>query len=169
MVKHNIWNYDTSTVPILLDVNTPERVPVPAIVQVTKQSFAYAFNRLTGEPLWPIEYKPVPASRVPGEQLAQTQPFPTKPAAYDLQGLSIDELVDYTPELRQEAITVLADWEIGPLFTAPLHADNDIGKRGTYICPGGTGGVNITGPAVADPKLTAMTLPDDSAGSSTGH
>ncbi len=151
MVKHDIWNYDTPTAPVLLDVNTPDRGPIPAIVQVTKQSFAYAFNRLTGEPLWPMEYRSVPASKVPGEKLATTQPFPTKPAAFDLQGLSIDDLVDFTPELRQEAIAALADYEIGPLFTPPLHPDNDIGKLGAYLCPGGTGGVNITGPAVGDP------------------
>ena len=152
MVKHDIWNYDTPTAPVLLDVNTPDRGPIPAIVQVTKQAYAYAFNRLTGEPLWPMEYRPVPASKVPGEILATTQPFPTKPAAYDLQGLSIDELVNFTPELRQEAIKVLADYEIGPLFTPPLHPDNNEGKLSAYICPGGTGGSNITGPAVADPE-----------------
>ncbi|MGI9249762.1 MAG: PQQ-binding-like beta-propeller repeat protein [Pseudohongiellaceae bacterium] len=151
MVKHDIWNYDTPTAPVLLDVNIPGRGRVPAVAQITKQAFVYAFNRLTGEPLWPMEYREVPRSHVPGEVLATTQPFPTRPAPYDMQGLPADEIIDFTPALRREALQVLANYEYGPLFTPPLHPDNELGKLGAYICPAGSGGANITGPAVADP------------------
>ena len=151
MVHHDIWNYDTPTAPILLDVNIDGR-DVPAIMQATKQGFVYAFNRETGEPLWPIVERPVPVSRVPGEKLATTQPFPTRPEPFDLQGLSIDDLVDFTPELRRLAIEAVAEFQLGPLFNPPLHYDNELGKTAALWCPGGGGGANITGPAVADPE-----------------
>ncbi len=151
MVHHDIWNYDTPTAPVLLDVmHNGEKIPV--VAQVTKQAFTYVFNRETGEPLWPIEERPVPQSHVPGEVLAATQPFPTKPAPYDRQGLVEDELIDYTPELRAQALEILSEWEVGPLFTPPLHRDNDLGKRGSLWCPGDVGGVNISGPAAGDPE-----------------
>lgn len=151
MVHHDIWNYDTPTAPVLLDVmHNGEKIPV--VAQVTKQAFTYVFNRETGEPLWPIEERPVPQSHVPGEVLAATQPFPTKPAPYDRQGIVEDELIDYTPELRAQALEILSEWEVGPLFTPPLHRDNDLGKRGSLWCPGDVGGVNISGPAAGDPE-----------------
>lgn len=151
MVHHDIWNYDTPTAPVLLDVmHNGQKTPV--VAQVTKQAFTYVFNRETGEPLWPIEERPVPQSHVPGEMLAATQPFPTKPAAFDRQGLSDENIIDFTPELRAQAMEILSEWEIGPLFTPPLHRDNDMGKRGALWCPGDVGGVNISGPAAGDPE-----------------
>lgn len=150
-VHHDIWNYDNPTAPVVLDVKQNGKT-VPAVVQVTKQAFAYAFNRETGEPLWPIVEKPVPASKIPGEQLSKTQPFPTKPAPYDMQGLTHDDLIDFTPELRAKAIEAVSEYEIGPLFNPPLHRDNDMGKKGSLWCPGDIGGVNIDGPAAADPE-----------------
>ena len=150
MVHHDIWNYDTPTAPILLDVTIDGR-EVPAIAQATKQGFLYAFNRETGEPLWPIVERPVPASKIPGEKLATTQPYPTKPAAYSLQEVTLNDLVDFTPELRQQALEVLANYDYGPFFQPPLHRDNDEGKLGALWCPGDVGGTNINGPAVADP------------------
>ncbi len=151
MVHHDIWNYDTPTAPVLLDVmHNGEKVPV--VAQVTKQAFTYVFNRETGEPLWPIEERPVPQSHIPGEKLAATQPFPTKPAPYDRQGIVEDELINFTPELRAQALEILSEWEVGPLFTPPLHRDNDLGKRGALWCPGDVGGVNISGPAAGDPE-----------------
>ncbi len=150
IVHHDIWNYDTPTAPVLLDVKMGGKT-VPIIVQTTKQAFAYTFNRVTGEPIWPIEERPVPASKIPGEKLAKTQPFPTKPAPYDNQGLTHDDLIDYTPELRARMIEILEDYDIGPLFQPPLHRDNDEGKKGALWCPGDIGGVNIDGPAAADP------------------
>lgn len=150
MVHHDIWNYDTPTAPILLDVKMNGKT-VPIVAQTTKQSFVYAFNRVTGEPLWPIEEKPVPVSKIPGEQLAKTQPFPTWPAPYDMQGLTVDDLIDFTPELRAQAIKNLEPYEIGPLFHPPLHRDNDLGKEASLWCPGDMGGTNIDGPSAADP------------------
>lgn len=151
LVKHDIWNYDTPTAPVLLDVNIDGR-EVPIVVQTTKQNFAYTFNRVTGEPIWPIVDTAVPSSDVPGEKLAETQPFPTKPAPYGMQGLTHDDLVDFTPELRAGAIEALKDHKIGPLFNPPLHRDNDQGYRAAYWCPGDGGGTNIDGPTVADPE-----------------
>ncbi len=151
LVHHDIWNYDTPTAPVLLDVNI-DGIETPIVVQTTKQNFAYTFNRETGEPIWPIEEKPVPASDIPGEKLAATQPFPTKPAPFDMQGLTHDDLIDFTPELRASAIDILKEFKIGPLFNPPLHRDNDLGYRGSYWCPGDGGGMNIDGPTVADPK-----------------
>ena len=150
MVHHDIWNYDTPTAPVLMDVRMNGET-VPIVAQVTKQAFTYTFNRETGEPIWPIEERPVPASKIPGEKLSETQPFPTKPAPFDQQGLTEDDLMDFTPELRQRTIDVLADYEVGPLFQPPLHRDNDLGKKGSLWCPGDIGGVNIDGPAAADP------------------
>ena len=151
LVKHDIWNYDTPTAPVLLDVNI-NGVETPIVVQTTKQNMAYTFNRETGEPIWPIEDREVPASDIPGEKLASTQPFTTKPAPYGMQGLTYDDLVDFTPELREQAIEALKDHKIGPLFNPPLHRDNDQGYRAAYWCPGDGGGTNIDGPAVADPE-----------------
>ena len=151
LVKHDIWNYDTSTAPVLMDV-TIDGEEVPIVVQTTKQNFAYTFNRVTGEPIWPIIDTPVPVSDVPGEKLAATQPFPTKPEAYGMQGLTYNDLVDYTPAMRESAIEALKDHKIGPLFNPPLHQDNDQGYRAAYWCPGDGGGTNIDGPSVADPE-----------------
>jgi quinoprotein glucose dehydrogenase len=150
-VKHDIWNYDNPTAPILLDLDMPGRGRVPAVAQVTKQSFVYAFDRLTGEPLWPMEYREVPQSSVPGEKLSETQPFPTRPAPFDIQGVSVDDLVDFTPELRRQAVEAMAGFQMGPLFNPPIHDGNEAGKRAAMICPGGGGGANITAPPVADP------------------
>lgn len=162
LVHHDVWNYDIPTAPLLIDVQQNGRT-VKAVAQATKQTLLFAFNRETGEPLWPIEERPVPQSMVPGEQLSATQPFPTKPLPYDLQGLSEDDLIDFTPELRQQAIDTLADWQIGPLYLPPLHRDNPLGKRGAYWCPGDGGGTNITSQPVADPEAGIIFLSSQSA------
>jgi len=151
LVHHDIWNYDTPTAPVLMDVQRDGET-VPIVVQVTKQSFAYTFNRETGEPIWPIEERAVPVSKIPGEKLSKTQPFPTRPAPYDIQGMTHDDLMDFTPELRQRTIDIVDEYEIGPLFEPPLHRDNDLGKKGSIWCPGDIGGMNIDGPAAADPE-----------------
>ena len=162
LVHHDIWNYDVPTAPVLLDVMHNGQ-KIPAVAQATKQTLLFAFNRETGEPLWPIEERPVPVSHVPGEHASPTQPFPTKPAAYDLNGLTVNDLIDFTPELRQQAIAALADWQLGPLYNPPLHRDNDLGKRGAYWCPGGGGGSNITGPAAGDPETGILFVTSQSA------
>ncbi|WP_420634995.1 hypothetical protein [Candidatus Palauibacter sp.] len=151
LVHHDIWNYDTPQIPVLMDV-TVDGEEIPAVVQVTKQAFAYAFNRESGEPIWPIEERPVPEGLMPGEALSPTQPFPTRPAPYDMQGLTHDDLIDFTPELRQAAIEALDDYVIGPLFTPPLHRGNDLGKVASMWCPGDVGGTNIDGTSAADPE-----------------
>jgi glucose dehydrogenase len=151
MVHHEIWNFDNMTAPVLLDLNMPGRGIVPAVMQISKQAWVYAFNRITGEPLWPIVERPVPASIVPGEVLSLTQPHVTKPLAYEMQGITVDDLADYTPEIRRQAIEAMEEFQMGPLFNPPIHAGNSTGKFAAMNCPGGGGGSNIHGPAVADP------------------
>ena len=155
LVHKDIWNYDTPTAPVLLDVQQNGRT-VSVLAQVSKQAFTYVFNRETGEPIWPIEERPVAQSKMPGEILSATQPFPTKPAPYDMQGLTHDDLIDFTPELRAQAIEAISEFEIGPLFLPPLHNDNNEGKIAALWCPGDVGGVNIDGPAAADPETGTL-------------
>ena len=167
MVHHDIWNYDTPTAPVLMDV-TVDGEEIPGIFQATKQAWVYALNRETGEPIWPIEERPVPASGVPGEQLAPTQPHPTWPLPYDLQGRSEDHLIDYTPEIREMALQYArATNQLFPLFNPPTYEGNDNGQGGAMICPGNTGGVNITGPAIGDPVEGVMYITSHSGCSQT--
>jgi glucose dehydrogenase len=105
----------------------------------------YTFNRITGEPVWPIEEKVVPPSDVPGERTALTQPFPTKPAAFDRQGVSEDDLIDFTPELRAEAVAGLQGFRIGSMYTPPSLANAPDGTSGTVSLPSATGGANWEG------------------------
>jgi quinoprotein glucose dehydrogenase len=160
MVHHDIWNYDTPNAPILMDVTVDGR-EVKGLFQATKQAFVYAIDRETGEPIWPIEERPVPASRVPGERLAATQPFPTKPAPFDLQGRAEEHLIDYTPEIRQRALQVARDNNMfAPLFNPPTTVNDPAGPA--WVCPGGAGGANITGAEVADPVNGIMFITSQS-------
>jgi quinoprotein glucose dehydrogenase len=118
-VHHGIWDMDIPCAPILADITVNGRT-IKAVAQPSKQGFLYVFDRVTGQPVWPIEERPVPKGDVPGEAYSPTQPFPTKPPAYDRQGLSVDDLIDFTPELRAEALKVIARYKIGPLFTPPV-------------------------------------------------
>lgn len=165
LVHHDIWNYDTSTGPVLFDV-TRNGQRVPIVAQATKQSFLYAFNRATGEPLWPIEERPVPVSKIPGEKLSTTQPFPTRPAAYEMQGLPEDQLIDFTPELRADALKALERFDWGPFFQPPLHRDNGEGKVGALWCPGDVGGTNIDGTPAVDPESGIIYVPSQKGCSS---
>jgi quinoprotein glucose dehydrogenase len=160
-VHHDIWNYDTPTAPVLMDVTVNGR-RIKGLFQATKQAFVYALDRETGEPIWPIEERPVPQSRVPGEKLSPTQPFPTRPAPFDLQGRTEAHLIDYTPEIRQRALQIARDNNLfAPLFNPPTTNTDPAGPA--RVCPGDTGGVNITGPAVADPVLGIMFITSHSA------
>ncbi len=152
-VHHDIWNYDNPNVPIVMDITVDGR-RIPAVSQPTKQGFLYTFNRETGEPVWPIEERPVLQSKVPGEQTSPTQPFPTWPAAYERQGISEDDLIDFTPELRRQALEIASDYELGPLFLPSLHRDNQDGKTAAVSCP--QGAVNITHPTSMDPETGIM-------------
>jgi quinoprotein glucose dehydrogenase len=119
LVHHGIWDMDIPCAPILADINVNGRM-VKAVAQPSKQGFLYVFNRETGEPIWPIPEKPAPKGDVPGEAYSPTQPYPTKPPAYDRQGLAIDDLIDFTPELRADAVKLVAKYKIGPVFTPPV-------------------------------------------------
>ena len=119
LVHHGIWDIDIPCAPILVDITVNGRT-IKAVAQPTKQALLYVFNRETGEPIWPIEERPVAKGDVPGEWYSPTQPFPTRPPAYDRQGVSMDDLIDFTPELRAEAAKMVARYKIGPIFTPPV-------------------------------------------------
>jgi quinoprotein glucose dehydrogenase len=118
-VHHGIWDHDNPSPPILADVQIKgQRVPV--VAQPSKQAFLYVFNRETGQPVWPIEERPVEKGDVPGEYYSPTQPFPTAPPAYETQGVSESDLIDFTPELHQEALEIVKHYKMGPIFTPPV-------------------------------------------------
>jgi len=119
LVHHGIWDFDIPCAPILVNITINGRT-IKAVAQPSKQAFLYVFNRETGEPIWPIEERPVAKGDVPGEWYAPTQPVPTKPPAYDRQGVSIDDLIDFTPALRAEAVKAVERYRIGPIFTPPV-------------------------------------------------
>jgi quinoprotein glucose dehydrogenase len=136
--------------PILVDLNVDGR-PIKALVQLTKQAFAYVFDRVTGEPVWPLEERPVPQTDVPGEWTSPTQPFPTKPPPFDRQGVTRDDLIDFTPELNQMALQLAEKYRLGPLYTPPSLAASPDGTEGTLGLPGSLGGANWEAGA-ADPE-----------------
>ena len=145
-VHHGIWDYDIPTAPTLIDITVGGR-RIKAVAQVTKQAFTYVFDRVTGEPVWPIEERPVPQSTVPGEVTSPTQPFPTRPAPFDRQGVTTDDLLDFTAELNAEAQRIASEYQLGPLFTPPILAGAD-GARALLMLPHMTGGANWQGGAV---------------------
>jgi quinoprotein glucose dehydrogenase len=155
MIHHDIWDYDTPTAPTLADVTVDGRRR-RIVAQTTKQGFAYVFDRLTGEPIWPIEERPVPRSDTPGEWTSPTQPFPTRPAPYERQGVSQDDLIDFTPELRRQALEIAREYRFGSLYTPVSRVDAPDGTRGTFQAPGANGGVNIMGGAALDPETGVL-------------
>jgi len=138
ITHHDVWNYDLSSAPTLVDMTVDGR-RVKALVQLSKQSYAYVLDRVTGQPIWPFEERPAPASDVPGERTWPTQLHPTKPPAYEPQGYNENDLIDFTPELRAEAKRIASQYRTGPLFTPPSEIKPD-GTKGTWYNPGGTGG-----------------------------
>ena len=145
LVHHGIWDYDTVAPPMLLDVNAGGQ-RIKAVAQVTKQAFTYVFDRVTGKPIWPIEERPVAQSDVPGEKTAATQPIPTKPAPFDRQGVTLDDLIDFTPALNAEARQIASQYTLGPLYTPPIVAGAG-GRRAVLMLPTATGGANWQGGA----------------------
>jgi quinoprotein glucose dehydrogenase len=155
-VHHGLWDYDFPCAPNLVDIDVGGRT-VKAVAQVSKQGFTYVFDRRTGQPLWPIEERAVAKSPVEKEWTAPTQPFPTRPPAFDRQGVTPDDLLDLTPELEQEALAVFSEVVGGPLFTPPILAGQD-GKKGMVQLPGQAGGANWGGAAV-DPETGILYVP----------
>ncbi|MDP6652872.1 MAG: PQQ-binding-like beta-propeller repeat protein [Gammaproteobacteria bacterium] len=159
LVHHGIWDHDIPCAPILADVmidGTLRKI----VAQPTKQAFLYVFDRITGEPIWPIEERPVEIGDVPGEWYSPTQPFPTKPPAYDRQGVSEDDLIDFTPGLRAEALEVASWYKLGPIFTPPVVSDIN-GPLGILMAPATGGGTNWPGGSY-DPESNMLYVSSNS-------
>ena len=158
-VHHGVWDYDFPAAPTLLDITVDGR-RIKALAQVSKQGFTYVFDRATGEPVWPIEERAVETDTdLPGEVLSPTQPFPTKPPPFEYQGIGIDDLVDFTPEIRQMAVEAVADFRLGPLFTPPMLTVEG-GLQGTIQRPHIAGGASWSG-AAADPETGLLYVPSE--------
>lgn len=153
-IHHDIWDWDHPTAPILADV-TIDGEERKIVAQITKQGFIFVFDRLTGEPIWPIEERPVPPSDTPGEWTAPTQPFPTKPAPFERQGFTEDDLIDFTPEIKARAMEVASEYRMGPIYTPPSLADHPDGTKGTLTVPSATGSANWEGGAL-DPSTGTL-------------
>ena len=156
-VHHGIWDYDFPAAPNLIDITVDGR-RIRAVAQVSKQGFTYVFDRVTGEPVWPIEERPVATDTdLVGEQLSPTQPFPTKPPPFEYQGVTIDDLADFTPEIRAMAVEAVREFRLGPLFT-PAMLTVEGGLQGTIQRPWAGGGANWSGAAV-DPETGVLYVP----------
>ena len=153
IVHHDIWDYDNSSAPILADLDEKK-----IVIQLTKQSYAFVFDRETGEPHWPIHEINVPKSDVPGEWTSPTQPIPSLPEAYDRSGVSRNDLIDYTPEITQAVENLIKDYRLGPLYTPPSLAESKDGTKGTLSLPFPTGGSNWEGGAY-DPETNLLYVP----------
>ena len=162
MIHHGLWDYDNPAAPNLVDITVDGR-PIRAVVQVTKQGFTYVFDRVTGEPVWPIVELPVPPSLVPGERASPTQPFPTWPLPFERQGITANDLIDFTPELRAEAIEILGGYVFGPIFTPPsVRSEDPDDTQGTIQLPGWVGGADWNGAAI-DPETQILYVPSITA------
>ncbi|MGM0632483.1 MAG: PQQ-binding-like beta-propeller repeat protein [Pseudomonadota bacterium] len=155
MIHHDIWDWDNPSAPILADLPNGRKI----VMQVTKQAFVYTYDRETGEPIWPIEELPVPEGDVPGEWYSPTQPFPTKPAPFDRQGITEDDLIDFTPEIHETALEAVESFRLGDnLYSPPSLQDADDGTMGTLSLPSATGGANWEGAAM-DPETGMLYVP----------
>jgi quinoprotein glucose dehydrogenase len=152
-IKHGIWDWDLPCAPILADV-TIDGKPRRIVAQPTKQAWLYVLDRVTGQPIWPFEERPVEQSDVPGEKTSPTQTFVLRPPPFDRQGVSIDDLIDFTPELRAEAVKFVARYKIGPIFT-PITVSQWGGPFATLMLPNATGGANWPGGAY-DPETKRL-------------
>ena len=164
-IHHGIWDFDMANPPILLDITVNGRA-IKAIAQPTKQSWLYVFDRTNGQPVWPIVERPVPKGDVPGEWYSPTQPFVTKPPAYDRQGVTINDLIDFTPELRAQAVEFVKKYKIGPLFTPPVMSKVE-GPIGMLMLPSAGGGSNWAGGSY-DPETHRLYIYSQTTPSSLG-
>ena len=153
ITHHGVWDYDPPCAPILFDMTLSGR-RVKALAQPTKQAFLFVLNRETGEPIWPIEERPVPQSSVPKEKTSPSQPFPTRPLPFDRQGIGVDDLIDFTPALRAEALEVIKRFRIGPMYTPPVLSDAG-GPLATLQVPADHGGANWPGGSL-DPETNRL-------------
>ncbi|MDP2128618.1 MAG: PQQ-binding-like beta-propeller repeat protein [Pseudohongiella sp.] len=156
LTHHGLWDYDPPSAPILGDI-TVNGERIKTVTQLTKQGMSFVFDRISGEPVWRIEERSVPQSEVPGEQTSATQPFPVLPPPYLTQGYHEEDLIDFTPELRMEALAIAAQYVRGPLYTPPTPVRED-GTQGTWVNPGYQGGANWNG-AAFDPETGFMYVP----------
>ena len=161
VVHHPIWDYDLSSPPILADINVNGRA-IKAVALPSKESFLYVFDRVTGQPVWPIEERPVPQTDVPGEKTSPTQPFPTKPPAYARQAVTVDELIDFTPEMRAQALETMKSYRMGPMFLPPVLSK--IGGPYQAITIGTLGGGTNWPGAGYDPETHVVYAPAANAG-----
>ena len=150
MVHHSVWDYDPPAAPNLIDITVDGR-RIAAVAQITKQGFTFVFDRATGEPVWPIEERPVPQSTVLGERTSPTQPYPTKPSLFLTNGATEDDVIDFTPELRAEGLAIFREHNAGPLYTPPAPGSN-------IVRPGWSGGANWWG-AAFDPDTGRLYVP----------
>jgi quinoprotein glucose dehydrogenase len=157
LVHHDIWDYDLASPPTLINI-TVNGKPIRAVAQVTKWSYLFVFDRVTGAPVWPIEERPVEKGDVPGEWYSPTEPHPTKPAPYDRQGVTEADLIDFTPELNAEAREMIKAYKTGPLFTPPIVAGTNGGKLGTLMIPAAQGSALWQG-AAFDPETNMLYVP----------
>lgn len=149
-IHHDLWDYDLPAAPTLIDITVAGK-KIRAVAQVSKQGFLYVFDRLTGKPVWPIEELTVSQTRIPGERSSPTQPYPTWPKPFERQGFSVETLIDFTAELRAEAMQIMAQYDIGGIFTPPS-------TKGTFYLPGWGGGAEWTG-AAFDPDTSMYYIP----------
>jgi len=156
-LHHGLWDYDLPAAPILVDIRVNGRT-VKALAQVTKQAHTFVLDRTNGKPIWPIEERAVPKGEAPGEWYSPTQPIPTRPPAFDQQGVSDKDLLDYTPELKAEAKKIIDEYNYGALYTPPEVVGSPKGKKGTILQPGTNGGADWGG-AAFDPETGILYVP----------
>jgi quinoprotein glucose dehydrogenase len=160
LIHHEMWDYDIPAAPILLDL-TVNGKKIKALAQVNKSAFTFVFDRTNGQPVFPIEERPSPKGSAPGEWYSPTQPYPTKPPAFDRQGVTEADLADYTPEIKEAALKMAQQYQLGPIYTPPIVKDTG-GKLGTIQLPGAGGGANWMGGSV-DPETGMLYIPSTTA------
>src|SRR5438094_238169 len=165
-VHHPVWDHDMSSAPILMDITVAGK-PIKAVAVPSKQAFLYVFDRVTGAPVWPIEERPVPQSDVPGEKTAKTQPIPTKPPPYARTFVKVpDDLIDFTPEMRTQALEILKHYRVEQSPYVPYVVGNSE-ILGALNIGNTNGGTNWPG-AGADPETHVAYLPASNAALTTG-